>query len=138
MKPYVNTERGSYNYVGLYDYEGLHMCRVAPLVLEAFVGPRPEGPDACHSNGISTDDRKDNLRWDTPKNNSADQKIHGTREFGEHHHQARLSESHIDVILAQPFISSKTLAERFSVHVGHINNIRRGFRWAHRSTSLGE
>lgn len=51
------------------------------LVLEAFVGPRPEGMFGCHNNGDPSDNRLENLRWDTPKNNSADMIRHGTNHY---------------------------------------------------------
>jgi hypothetical protein len=52
-------------------------CRVAPLVLEAFVGPRPPGMDCCHDDGDSTNDALSNLRWDTKRANQADTLRHG-------------------------------------------------------------
>lgn len=51
---------------------------VAWLVAEAFHGPRPIGQYCCHKNGNSSDDRADNLKWDTPAGNSADAIRHGT------------------------------------------------------------
>jgi hypothetical protein len=52
------------------------------LVLEAFLGKPKKGLECCHNNGIKTDCRLDNLRWDTKKNNHRDQKIHGTKYKG--------------------------------------------------------
>lgn len=52
--------------------------RVHRLVLETFVGPCPKGMQACHNNGVRTDNRLENLRWDTCKNNHEDKKRHGT------------------------------------------------------------
>lgn len=51
---------------------------VHSLVLESFVGPRPEGLEACHNDGDSTNNVASNIRWDTKKNNTADQFRHGT------------------------------------------------------------
>jgi hypothetical protein len=48
------------------------------LVAEAFLGPRPEGMQVCHNNGNSHDNRVENLRFDTPRANSLDQRKHGT------------------------------------------------------------
>ena len=42
------------------------------LVLEAFVGPRPEGADGCHYDDVRTNNNLENLRWDTRKGNLAD------------------------------------------------------------------
>ncbi|AWN02654.1 HNH endonuclease [Mycobacterium phage Xavia] len=48
------------------------------LVLEAFVGPRPDGHYGCHNNGDPSDNRLANLRWDAPTENSFDKIRHGT------------------------------------------------------------
>jgi hypothetical protein len=55
------------------------------LVLMAFVGDCPEGMECCHNNGISDDNRIENLRWDTHKNNNKDRKRHGTYKTGKEH-----------------------------------------------------
>ncbi len=51
---------------------------VSNLVLQEFVGPRPEGMEACHENGDYSDNRVNNLRWDTHFNNIQDKRRHGT------------------------------------------------------------
>lgn len=48
------------------------------LVLEAFRGPCPAGMMACHGNGVPHDNRLENLRWGTPKENDDDKLRHGT------------------------------------------------------------
>lgn len=48
------------------------------LVLNAFVGPRPDGMECCHNNGNSFDNRLANLRWGTPESNLEDKRFHGT------------------------------------------------------------
>lgn len=47
------------------------------MVLEAFVGPCPDGMQGCHWNGEPADNRVENLRWDTPRSNMADKLRHG-------------------------------------------------------------
>lgn len=42
------------------------------LVLAAFVGPCPEGYEACHNNHVKHDNRLSNLRWDTKSANMQD------------------------------------------------------------------
>lgn len=54
------------------------------LVLEAFVGPCPTGLEACHNNGDASDNRIENLRWDTPSENQRDRVRHGR-----HHNAAK-------------------------------------------------
>jgi hypothetical protein len=46
------------------------------LVLEAFVGPSPEGWHCCHGDGAPWNNRVENLRWGTPAENGADKIKH--------------------------------------------------------------
>lgn len=50
---------------------------VGPLVLEAFVGPRPPGMDCCHWDDVPTNNVLGNLRWATPAANTADKLRNG-------------------------------------------------------------
>jgi hypothetical protein len=47
------------------------------LVLEAFVGPRPAGMEACHNDGNPVNNVPSNLRWDTKSANAQDRVRHG-------------------------------------------------------------
>lgn len=42
------------------------------LVLEAFIGPRPEGMICCHYDGNPQNNKPENLRWDTHYGNAQD------------------------------------------------------------------
>jgi hypothetical protein len=46
--------------------------RVHNLVLEVFIGPRPEGMVGCHKDDDPENNHLDNLYWGTPKSNVAD------------------------------------------------------------------
>lgn len=48
------------------------------LVLEAFVGLRPEGTECLHKNGNPKDNRLENLHWGSRAQNIRDKKWHGT------------------------------------------------------------
>jgi hypothetical protein len=50
--------------------------RVHRLVLETFIGPCPPGLQCCHWDGVRTNNRLMNLRWDTPGANGADARRH--------------------------------------------------------------
>lgn len=52
--------------------------RVHTLVLEAFVGPRPEGCEARHLDGNPLNAALTNLAWGTHGENNRDQVRHGT------------------------------------------------------------
>lgn len=67
-------------YMKLYDSHGYLRARfsvrgvktfrqVHRLVLEVFVGPRPDGYQCDHINGVRDDNRLENLRWVTPLEN---------------------------------------------------------------------
>lgn len=75
--------------VGNHGYPNVHLQKpgvksmrtVHTLVLEAFVGPRPDGADACHENGNRIDPRLSNLRWDTRSANVRDSIRQGTHSM---------------------------------------------------------
>lgn len=61
------------------------------LVLISFVGEPKDGQECCHCNGVSTDNRIENLRWDSHYNNNQDRKKHGTYQVGADHAMAKFS-----------------------------------------------
>ncbi|HEY2088702.1 MAG TPA: NUMOD4 motif-containing HNH endonuclease [Mycobacterium sp.] len=79
--------------------------QVSVLVAEAFIGTRPEGMWCCHNNGDATNNRPENLRWDTPSANYHDMARHGTDPNRNRTHCSRLH------LLTAPNLR-KTAAER--------------------------
>lgn len=83
MKPYKDRKKYSHLIIQLSKGGRSKVEAAFPLVhklvLEAFISPRPKGLEACHNNGDGTDNRLENLRWDTHRANMADQLKHGTR-----------------------------------------------------------
>jgi hypothetical protein len=63
--------------------------RVHHLVLCAFVGPRPDGMEACHNDGDPANNCVSNLRWDTRTNNIYDAVQHGTHYWAAKTHCKR-------------------------------------------------
>lgn len=61
-----------------------HTRSVHRIVLEAFVGPCPNGMECCHANDVKDDNRLSNLRWDTSSENKYD-KVSNGRD----HHASR-------------------------------------------------
>ena len=59
------------------------------LVLQTFVGPRPDGMEGCHNNGDPSDNRLVNLRWDTKSENTKDRVRHGTHNTANKTHCPR-------------------------------------------------
>ena len=71
---FLSPDRGHRGHlqVTLYKNGKRERMFVHRLVLLAFIGPCPEGMEACHWNDISDDNRLENLRWDTPSANRHD------------------------------------------------------------------
>lgn len=76
----IATHWKGYLYVNLTPPEGgrYKTFRVHRLVLEAFVGPCPEGMECRHLNGVRNDNRLANLAWGTKEENYADCRAHGS------------------------------------------------------------
>lgn len=99
----LSIDSGGYQHVILYVDGKRVPKKVHRLVLEEFVGPPPDGTEGCHNNGVRTDNRLNNLRWDTHGSNVRDRVAHGgygTQPKGEDHPLARLSEADIREIRA--------------------------------------
>lgn len=78
LRPYIDPKYGHHQ-VDLRAGGVRRLASVHQLVLEAFVGPRPSGMEACHNSGDALDNRASNLRWDTHAENMRDMARHGTR-----------------------------------------------------------
>jgi hypothetical protein len=78
LKPFLSGVATRYWQVRLYNAHGTKDRKVHHLVLEAFHGPRPEGYECRHLNGVATDNAEWNLAWGTHVENMADKRKHGT------------------------------------------------------------
>lgn len=67
----------------LYNNGKIRTVTIHRLVMETFVGPCPEHMECCHDDGNVSNNRLDNLRWDTAVNNQSDRLRHGTDCRGE-------------------------------------------------------
>lgn len=105
--------------------------RIHTLVLEAFVGPRPEGLGCCHNNGNAADNRLENLRWDNQRSNTLDAIRHGTQPVGELHPNAKLTIDDVCCIRAEPPFRgvNAMLGRAFGVAPTLIYKIRAGEVW---------
>jgi len=112
--------------------------KVHRLILETYIGPCPEGMEACHNNGIRSDNRLENLRWDTKSNNQRDSVVHGTnaglKKKGENHHNSKLTESDIHsirLIWKYRLNTQKNIAKAFRISRGHVGDIVNKKKWKH-------
>ena len=122
-----------YPRLGLNRDGGTSTRSVHSLVLEAFVGPRPDGLECAHENGVKTDNRPENLRWATRTENEGDKVGHGTDPIGERHGRAKLTERHVRRIrfLRSRGRSAASLASEYGVTHASINQAVSGQTWSH-------
>jgi hypothetical protein len=101
--------------------------------MEAFVGPCPEGMVCCHNDGDPSNNRLENLRFDTHKANCDDKLRHGTLCRGEEARHARLKELEVLEIrrLRASGYPATLLAEKFGVSVRNVRTIVQGQSWRH-------
>lgn len=100
------------------------------LVLEAFIGPKPEGCECRHLNDIPDDNRASNLMWGTRSENMKDRVKNGKGNDGNRNGMSRLTEDQVSEI-KQKAKSPKddvVFAKKFGVTRCAIGLIRRGKR----------
>lgn len=127
-KPAAN----GYYYVSLRRDGKTSHRTVHSLVAEAFIGPHPgKGFHICHNNGIRTDNRLANLRYDTEAANHADTIKHGTSTRGEKHPDAKLTEEDIPEIrkLRSNGATLTEIGNRYGVSAGAIGHVVNGETW---------
>lgn len=103
---------------------------VHTLVLNAFVGSRPDGHQCCHNDGNRQNNVLSNLRWDSIKNNHADKIKHGTHQSGSKNPTSKLTEEQAKYVKysKKPL---KEIAKELGVSFGCVDKIRYGQTWKH-------
>ncbi len=101
--------------------------RIHRLVLEAFVGPCPDGMEGCHNNGDPADNRLENLRWGTPRENAADARKHQ----GKFQRNVKLTVDQVHAIRRRAHESSSVLALEYGVTRDNVRAIIRRVNWKH-------
>lgn len=113
---------------GIYTQKGF---MVHILVLTAFVGIRPDARQAAHNNGVPGDNRLENLRWATQKENEADKIKHGTSPHGERNGNAIASWDIVKIIRElSGIVKGRNLSRLFGLSESAISLIRAGKTWA--------
>lgn len=104
--------------------------QVHRLVYSAFHGPIPACAYVLHNDGKYLNNRPDNLRVGTQKENMDDQLIHGTRRFGEDVSNAKLTEK--DVVRIRTSGESLTkIAKELGVSRVTVANAASRKTWGH-------
>jgi hypothetical protein len=106
------------------------------LVLEEFVGERPKGHQACHRDDDQDNNRLENLKWATHRENVADKIANGKQVRGSEVWRATLNEEQVRTIkqrLAEGGKRglSRALAKEFGTTDTVIHTIKTGKAWVH-------
>ncbi|WP_352681130.1 NUMOD4 motif-containing HNH endonuclease [Mesorhizobium sp. M0184] len=105
---------------------------VHTLVLENFVGPRPEGKYGCHKDDRPANNRLDNLYWGTPTENCADKIRNGKQPRGTQIPWAKLTEQDVLYIRTNACNTSQSeLATKFGVRQPQISRVVNRHEWQH-------
>ena len=102
-------------------------------VLNAFFGPRPYGMVACHNDGVPSNNTLSNLRWDTPKANSADMVRHGTIVRGEKQGHSILTDAKVRLAreLDAKGLTHAEIAKTVRASYSSVNQAIIGKTWKH-------
>ena len=153
LKPYPQSKGHCVVSIGRKNTRFVHR-----LILEAFVGPCPEGMECRHLDGDPGNNRLENLAWGTPEENHADSVRHGTayshsienmqrlaadspdkpwnfvkHKAGEKHHRAKLSDEQVRIIRQMVDTSRRDgtasrLAKEWGVTSATVMMIAKGLR----------
>lgn len=136
IKPTIND---GYRVVCLYEGGSRSTRKVSVLVALAFIGPKQPGMQVCHNDGVRTNDRKENLRYDTHMGNQLDKIKHGTTSVGERNGRAKINEDGVRAVRRflddgwEQFFISKL----FGISEAGVRAIKTGKIWKHVDMGIG-
>jgi hypothetical protein len=129
MKLVLNAR---YLKVSLGNGSGSRLRPVHILVAEAFIGPRPQGRQVRHLDGDAMNNRKGNIAYGFPQDNSDDRVKHGRAPKGEDHKSSKLTEAKVRRIRKMLETQTGTAVSlKFSMSTQQISNIKLRKSWAH-------
>lgn len=136
------TSTNGYKYVRLSAKSGDRPMNyyIHQLVAKMFLGDMSKkGLIVCHKNGNRLDNRVENIKWATQKENQHDRREHGTANIGEKNPGSKLTEKQVYQI--HQLLKTKTkkdIAATFKLHRETIYHISIGKTWNHIYKALRE
>ncbi|MDW9568066.1 hypothetical protein GHK65_28670 [Sinorhizobium meliloti] len=131
-----SKKRNGYLQVNLWRDGVRSTFTVHSLVAEAFIGRRPDGQECRHRDGDKANNRKGNLLWGTPSENTMDNVtlgVHpGFKIRGEAHYRATISETKAEQIKALTVegVPPTVIADRLGISVHTVKSVKYGAGWA--------
>jgi hypothetical protein len=130
-----SVKRNGYYQVSLCRNGKVYYKSIAHLVLEAFIGPRPNGMEALHGSGNDkSNNSAANLRWGTHAENLEDRNRDGRTAKGESGGMAKLTAVKVLEIrkaYETGLMDLASLSVMYGHNVGHIAKIIRRELWGH-------
>lgn len=108
-------------------------ANIHTLVLEAFVGPRPDGLECRHIDGNKLNNHLSNLVWGTSRENNHDKKQHGTLLVGSKNPAAKLTNADVLEIRRRRASGEKckSIADDFNISDVSVSYIAKRITWQH-------
>lgn len=129
--------KNGYPMVQLWHNQKPKKLYVHHLVLEAFVGPRPDGCICNHKDCNRSNNRPENLEWTSQSNNvkqtySLKRRIWDPKR-GESNGRAILKEGEVWLIkkLISKKVTQKVIGKMFRISQAHVSLIATEKEWAH-------
>ena len=131
LKPYLNKQRKIYQFL-LQDGKRKRRVNIALLVLETFIGIKPDGHVVCHGKKGRLCNHLSNLSYGTMSKNMLDRWRDGTMPHGSHHANSKLNVNDVKAIrqLRDDGISCSKIAAKFGVCKDVISRIHQRKQWA--------
>ncbi len=128
LNPMPNTK--GYLRVGLRIGKKSSYKSIHSLVAAAFIGERPVGYHIEHINHDKRDNRPENLRYCTPKENVGRNKKDGRLPLGVDHHLTTLTEEQVRHIKTKSLSQTK-FGKLYNVDQTTVGRIQKGISWSH-------
>lgn len=102
--------------------------KVAHVVAETWIGPRPEGMEVAHLDGDNQNNNSSNLAYVTHSENERHKTAHGTSAHGERNGRAKLTDEQVKRIRELLFkgVNQVDIAISFGITQGYVSAIKRG------------
>lgn len=117
-----------------------YVAVVSRLVCEAFHGPPPSlSMQASHLNGINTDNRPDNLMWETTRENLLRKREHGTDDWGVNNSRAKVGLATLERIWVMRHFDNnkqKEIANQLGLHRVFVTKVLNLMRYKRDSISI--